>query len=267
MSFGDTIQRALHSVGFHLSRFPPTAVPDRPDLLRLCASLVVAATGRLGVVQVGANDGAINDPVYGILMEYRDHSEVLLIEPQAALLPYLRANYASHPRHEVIQSAVGSEGLLRMYGVSESVWADLDVAYAKDWPVYRAPTGVTSADRRHVENWLSHYWPYWGMRPAPISEFEVPCRPLSALLAASQFNGPVDLLQVDAEGHDDTVLYASDLAGTQPLIIHYEDVNLGPERASRLSDHLRGLGYEELRIGDNVLAIRSAPRFSGLAKQ
>ena len=46
------------------------------------------------MVQVGANDGLLNDPLHSFLMKHRDRTEVLLIEPQTHLLPVLSKNYS-----------------------------------------------------------------------------------------------------------------------------------------------------------------------------
>lgn len=56
---------------------------------------------RLNIVVVGANDGRVNDPIYDFAMKIPDRTNILLIEPNKLLLPYLQNNYSSHPSHQI----------------------------------------------------------------------------------------------------------------------------------------------------------------------
>lgn len=115
---------------------------------------LLAAQGRILVVQVGANDGVVNDPLHEFLMKHRERTEVLLIEPQPYLIPILADNYKDHPAHHIENVAVGERSQLVLYGIDERHWPECVPPYAEGWPQYRAATGVSSADQDHVLRFL-----------------------------------------------------------------------------------------------------------------
>ncbi len=123
----------------------------------------------INIVQVGANDGVINDPLHGFLKAHPAATRVILVEPQAALIPVLRQAYACHPGAVIVQAAVGPVGPLLLHRVRPECWGDLVVPYAAGWPEYRAPTGVTSARRDTVLAWVAQHYrgplPVTGNRP------------------------------------------------------------------------------------------------------
>lgn len=102
---------------------------------------------KLNIVVVGANDGKNNDPIYDFAMSNSGSTSTLLTEPNKPLLPYLESNYSSHPSHKVANCAIGKPGILTLYAIKQSAWASFQPNYAKDWPLYRAPTGITTANR------------------------------------------------------------------------------------------------------------------------
>lgn len=64
----------LHRKGWEVHRIePPPRFPTRTALETAMAALL-AAQGRIRVVQVGANDGVYNDPLHEFLMKHRDWS-------------------------------------------------------------------------------------------------------------------------------------------------------------------------------------------------
>lgn len=125
---------------------------------------VLACRRPLRLVQIGANDGVINNPLYSFVMKHSDRTEILLIEPNVYLLPILAGNYRDHPAHTIAGVAVGGTSSICLYTVASEYWPDCQPPYAKSWPMYRAPTGVTSSDRHHVERWLDE--DYSGHSPA-----------------------------------------------------------------------------------------------------
>jgi hypothetical protein len=70
----------------------------------------------------------------------------------------------------------------------------------------------------------------------------------------------VDLLQVDAEGFDDEVIYNSDIDVTKPHLINFEAASLSADRHERLSKFLSERGYHLTPHGTDTLAIRTSLR-------
>ena len=212
------------------------------------------------IVQVGANDGAINDPIYDFVHRFRDRTRVLLIEPQKNLAGRLQENYMFHRNHTIFTGAIGPKGTLTIYSVKEPFWEHLSVPYAKDWPEFRAPTGRASTDREHVKEWLERYLDDTSKVDEAISVSSVPSIQLAALLNDVGWAEGIDVLQVDAEGADDQVIYNCNLERTRPKIIHFENSHLGEKRYQDLALFLEGLGYEISLQGRDALAIAVAAK-------
>jgi len=110
----------------------------------------LAAKGRMNLVQVGANDGRINDPIHAFVMRNRALTRILLIEPQPEIIPFLKQNYAAHPDAHIHQGAIGPDDNLRLFRVKPALWAAYNPPYMKDAPAYRVPSGFTSSSIAHV---------------------------------------------------------------------------------------------------------------------
>jgi FkbM family methyltransferase len=207
---------------------------------------------QLNIVIVGANDGKTNDPIYNFSMRRSDATNILLIEPNKPLLPYLKSNYSSHPSHQIANCAIGKEGVLTLYSVKQEFWDQFQPAYAKGWPSYRAATGVTSAIRCHLEKALV------GQSLDPDSAIDIlniPAKELRSLLEELKWPTPIDVLQVDAEGYDDVVIYNSNLSHTKPKLIYYESCNLPNEKCNALKQYLSNRQYRIYEVGEDSLAV------------
>jgi hypothetical protein len=103
-------------------------------------------------------------------------TNMLLIEPNKFLLPHLQKSYSSHPSHQIANCAIGQEGMLTLYAVKSNWFDRFQPAYAKGWPQYRAATGITSANKEHVEKALIRE----GINPDDaIESLNVPCQQLA----------------------------------------------------------------------------------------
>lgn len=212
---------------------------------------------RVSLVQVGANDGGVADPVSPIVKTTPEQFRLLLIEPQRSVVGLLSATYADHVDATIATCAVGELGTFSLFTVKPEYWSDCRPPYAKGWPVHRAPTGIASGDRGRVEGWVRRY--YRGpMRPSDVvEELTVQCMPLRDVMAAHHFQQQVDVLVVDAEGFDDVVLRESDLEGLRPAVVFYEHFNLSAERQAALSEELIRLGYRLTQDDQNTCAVHA----------
>lgn len=208
------------------------------------------------IVVVGANDGRINDPIYRTAMRLRHRVEIVLIEPQSAVIPHLRQSYEGHPGATILHAAVGPPGKLELHAVREEYWDKVVLSYGVGWPAYRAPTGITSSDRKAVADWVRAYIP--GVTAAEaIWTQTVACLDLEALLRANGIDWDrIDVLQVDTEGFDDIVLANSGVERLRPSVIHFESKMLPPERLSALTGLLAAQDYVLTPSGADMLAVR-----------
>lgn len=208
------------------------------------------------IVVVGANDGRINDPIYRTAMRLRHRVEIVLIEPQGAVIPHLRQSYEGHPGARILHAAVGPPGTLELHAVRKEYWDRAVLPYGVGWPAYRAPTGITSTDRAAVADWVRAYIPGVTAEDAIWTEI-IPCLDLEALLQANGIDwDSIDVLQVDTEGFDDVVLANSGLERLRPSVIHFESKMLPPDRLAALTGLLAAQDYVLTPSGADTLAVR-----------
>ena len=226
---------------------------------------LLCASQHLRIVVVGANDGKHNDPIYTVVRDFISaHTQMILIEPQTRLHGYIAEHYAFHNDVHILGCAIGGgeeAGTLELHALRPEYWSRAQPDYAKDWPVYRAPTGITSTDRNNVVTWANKHVKRLKDPDAAVESFEVPCRSLLSALFEVGLDTSIDVLQVDAEGFDDIVIYNSDIAQTRPRIVYFEGKTLTAERLAKLKVYLADHGYISLPIGGDVLALGISTQF------
>ena len=84
--------RLGHETGHKATRVPEPEMSHFESCLRV----ILGMKRNVNIVQIGANDGSINDPLYAFASNFSDRSHVILVEPQAYLIPYLEENYRFH---------------------------------------------------------------------------------------------------------------------------------------------------------------------------
>lgn len=195
------------------------------------------------IVQIGANDGRINDPIYEAVMDHRNSTEILLIEPQTEVIPFLIDNYLLHPKCTIVNAAVGPDQDFILYRLKPAFWEVLNKRHLQNAPIYRVPTGFASCMKDHVLNHI------YGNLPASINvseaieELKLPSSSLLEIIKNYQFPINIDLLQVDCEGMDDEVLYCCNLFQTRPEIINFERCHLSVNRFNHLVSYLEKFHY------------------------
>jgi FkbM family methyltransferase len=202
------------------------------------------------VVQVGVCDGVINDPIYDIVTQYKDKTEIVLIEPQTFLIPIIKENYREHPAHHVINCAIGELGQLTMYRLKEGLTDLLQRTYMKNAPSYRVPAGFVSSSYEHVVKHIQGKLPSDVKISDAIEDFSVESKDLKAVLDEVQWQ-EVDVLQVDTEGMDDITLSFCNLETIKPFLINFEHFHLSTERYGILCEYLVALGYKVYRYSQS----------------
>jgi FkbM family methyltransferase len=251
-------KRILEKLGYRLTKIPKSNKGTSSlTTYEMAIIALLSHQETIRIAQVGANDGVLNDPLFNVVRKFASRTEVLLIEPQPALIPHLERNYAFHPAHHVHNGAIGPGDDLTLFTIRQEVWRDIQAPYAAGWPEYRAPTGVTSIYRDHVRRWLSLH--YRGGRPIDdiIEEVVVPSSRLPDLLSAASMGPKIDVLQVDAEGFDDQVIYNCDIDATQPRLINFEAASLSLDAYGNLEKYLGERGYVVSRQDKDNLAVLS----------
>ena len=235
---------------------------DMPTPYCTALKALIGIVHRLNIVVVGANDGKTNDPIYNFTMKQSRKTQVLLIEPNAALLPYLRESYSSHPCHQIANCAIGKDGVLTLYAIKEDWWSTFQPHYAKEWPVYRAATGITSATREHLEASIASH-----LDLDPEQAIHILCVPsntLTTLLTRLNWPTPIDVFQIDTEGHDDSIIYASNLELTRPKLIYFECRHIPPRNVKPLLTYLSSHHYRLYEMDGDALAVDSRKNLSSV---
>ena len=236
------VNRLLEARGLEIKR-KVKAIPSCNTLEAVMQGLI-SSEKVINVVQVGANDGAHGDPIYNLLMENKEFTKALLIEPQPDIIQYLECSYVSHPNVSIYNGAIGKDDHLLLYRIKSELWDSFHAPYLEDAPNYRAPSGLTSANIQHVINAAREYLEDTQIAEDAIEEIRVPSKFLSDLLSDMNFPTKIHLLQVDVEGADDKVIYACNINELKPMVINYEQKHLGSDRKAELENYLFRHGYK-----------------------
>lgn len=229
-------------------------------VLSILLAMKQSCKDKIRIIQVGANDGVTDDPIYHFLMEHKNSTCVMLIEPQEHLSKLLAHNYAEHPSVKIAPCAVGEPGELKLYKIRQ----DLERYYKGI-----IASGVTSTNKEYVENKAKTLLPKKVIRRRAagdrnlIEQFTVPAMTVKQISNTFNFELPIDMLQIDAEGYDDVIIYQANLEYTRPTVINYEVIHLSPTRVAALQSYLESQGYRLFRWSDSdECAISSASMFS-----
>lgn len=168
-------------------------------------------------IQVGANDGRIGDPLFSLVTEYGWRG--ILLEPQRYVYENrLVPNYAGHGglqfENVAMDKQVGQRKLYKL-SFSQERWA----------------TGLASFKKSHLEKHIAEGYIERMIgderNRLPASETEYICSEIvttmtfDALLDKYRIE-KLDLLQMDTEGFDYTLLQLFDFSRLQPSIIQLE---------------------------------------------
>jgi len=205
--------------------------------VKLILALYSARGKGITILQAGACDGTTNDPIYQHLQQIS--SRAILVEPNPYAFERLKQAYAGRANVTLVQAAIGErDGEAHLYRVKSTGQPDAP----GDWALQ-----IASFYREHLE--------LHGKRPEQIEQITVPCRTLSSLLAELGLD-TVDLLQIDAEGFDATIVHMALNMPVLPGCINFEHVHLrGPDRKP-LFDLLQSRGYLVGYDEWNILALQ-----------
>jgi FkbM family methyltransferase len=200
---------------------------------------------RVVFVEVGANDGRRADPLFPHIMD--GGWTGLLIEPLPEAFEALRQSYS------------GVKGLL-----FERVAVSDKAGQTKFFAVKGERSAMSSLSREVI---MRHAATRPDL-PEQIYEIEVPTCRLDELLDRHGFE-TLDVLAVDTEGHDDTVLSTIEIETWAPAVVLFEHVHLSRDGSQALKRRLEALPYTLIWDRHDCMAIRDGalePDVIGLMK-
>jgi FkbM family methyltransferase len=225
--------RLLRKVGLTRA-YEPEALTLNPTLrfdglLSLVAAAHVLEHGEIRFLQVGAFDGEEGDAIVHLIENYPARG--VLVEPQPRVFERLRNRHERRGDLTLVNAAIDSEGGSRPFYLAK----DADVQFA-------------SFDRGHL---LRH-----GLTADEIEAVEVECLTIDDVLDRAGMES-VDLVQVDAEGHDYEILRSINLERLAPKMIRFEHRHFDRSDLTKWVDTLAEHNYRFLTEKLDVLAIRS----------
>lgn len=229
-------QKAIAATPFDVRRSLPETTIKPLDLL---LATYDARGEDIMIVQVGAGDGTTNDPIFDYLA--KGSAKAILIEPNPYAFVRLRRTYAGIPNATLIEAAIAEhDGEAHLYRVKRTNKSDSEVDISLQ---------VSSFFREHL---VKH-----GAKQDMIERIGVPCRTLSSLVR--EFGLPkIDVLQIDAEGFDATVVRMALSLPVPPDCINFEHVHLAPADRQPLFDLLKANDYCLGRDDWNILALQTS---------
>lgn len=216
-----------------------TALPRHkffPTFHRLITGFL--SEGDVTCVQIGANDGLLEDPLYEFT--HRPEFRALLVEPHPRYYRELVGLHADRPNITLANVAVGLK----------SGWADLHyVDYQEGmWPCIK---GVASFNPDYV---LKHADKVPDMATW-LRRISVPTLTFSELLQRYHLAMP-DVVVLDVEGLDGALVQAVLVAGQLPRMILFEHEHLSLAEYTRCRAALEAAGYRLEATKDDTLAYR-----------
>lgn len=201
---------------------------------------------RVRFVQIGAGDGLRSDPVREFIV--RDEWTGILVEPLPSEFLSLQRNYQGIKAgklvfvNAVVTAVTCPE--VSLYTFDEAFLATLSPEERLDF------LRKSSLDVKHVHAFCGS-----DVDPAAIiKEIKAPSLTVSELLADNGQSADLDLLAIDAEGHEGSILRSIDYDALAPTAILFESHHLGSDAAS-LSDFLERVGYLVFGLGGDSVAV------------
>lgn len=214
-----------------------------PPASQLSAVLKAFAAGQPEprFLQIGANDGVTQDPLHDFIVTYRWRG--ILVEPLKHLFERLKRTYARCPGLIFENVAISSrEGMHDFYDVADPAEPEHGLP-----PWY---AGLGSLSRGVV---LSHAGQYPAIR-RNLRVQQVPCITFESLCARHRVDA-LDVIVIDAEGHDFEIITLIDFTRFRPLILIYEHHHLCPADRAACRARLSAEGYEFIEEVLNTICV------------
>lgn len=199
----------------------------------------------LNVVQVGSNDGITGDPLRPYIEPYGWGG--ILIEPVPSLFHKLQKLYYNNPRIRTWSVAIGAcIGITTFYYVPDDIHL-----HVPDLPAWVTQLGSFSKDHitKHCDGKLNDH----------VQSMTINVMTLNDVLEI--MDDPVDLIHIDAEGHDYDILHTIDFTVHKPSAIMFEHYHMTDDQKESVIDLLHSAGYIIARCGhmDTIVVDPSHP--------
>lgn len=194
----------------------------------------------LSFVQVGANDGQRLDPIAQFIGRYAWRG--VMLEPVPVYFEALAARHGSNPRLKLLQAALDvRRGRRAIYRVDPSQVG------LPDWT-----HGLASFDRARIETVAREL----GQPASSVLQTEIDTVTWDDIWTGLA-QRTCDILVMDTEGWDLTLLRTADLGRIRPSLLHFEHACVSSVDRLAFYGDLLALGYEIASDGPDTTAWRA----------
>lgn len=215
-------------MGLRISRPGPYGIFDFESFLQ--RYLIV--NKKLFFIQIGANDGVMNDPIYKFNAKNYELISGYVIEPLKDIFQNLEKNYRKFPQITALNLGIhNTESEISLYRVKSE--------YLSEVPEFARGIASVNPDHWKKSNLVidAHY----------ITEEKINCISFSQLIKNYHIDS-IDLLVIDTEGYDYEILMEMDLNTIRPKIIRFEhgirDGVMSEIQFSQVCSKLNDFGYQ-----------------------
>lgn len=237
------IRHLLLKYKLRISRIGPYSIFDFESFLY--RHLAVHKT--LTFLQIGANDGIMNDPVYQFNVANRDVVSGFVLEPLPDIFEKLAENYRSCPGIKPVNLAIHATQ-------SEMVLHRVKPERAAEVPAFAR--GIASFDAGH--------WKKTTLVPSAdfMEQVKVKCVSFADFIKSNAID-KLDLLLLDTEGYDYEILMSIDFTNIKPRIIRFEhgvrDKVMSFDQFMHVCNYLNSYGYQIVAESYDVTAYLLEP--------
>jgi FkbM family methyltransferase len=219
-------------LGIQRCHTPPLLVRAPELLVRSALPLVVAnellSNPSLTFLQIGAFDGKGDDDLHELIVHYKLRG--ILVEPQPDAFKRLAETYRNDLQVKLVQAAIAETEETR--------------------ELYCRRGAASMAASFHRDHLRRH-----GIPDDEIVTQQVACHTVQSVLRAAGFES-VDLIQIDAEGHDWPIIRSINFTRMRPAIMRFEYRNMSSHDADDCLLHLARHGYRFLIEQRDIIALR-----------
>lgn len=224
----------------------------RPDTIEVYLDKYSREHKPVTFLQVGANDGFINDPLHKFIK--RDNWNGVLLEPLPDVFnDFLVKLHRKRPGIMAINAALDQNDgtrLLYKLSISKERWATGLSSFNRELLVKKLRDGSMKKNLQRQGIALPD-----NKDDCIISDEVATISP--ATLLKKFDGGDLDLLAIDTEGFDYEILKMLDLNRIAPEVIIYEEAVFDEKTAKECRDYLKSHGYSCQSIKRDVLAIKN----------
>jgi len=208
------------------------------------------------LIQVGANDGKAGDPLFHFISENKNKIKAVFFEPQVGPFKKLINRYSDHKNFYFINKAVGIEGQFPFYSLNGRFRKDFGRLIKKNYFGGISSLCINNLISRFKKYKNFDYKKHISVETLQVSNILKEIK-INLKNKSHNFLKNIHLLQIDAEGYDDIIIYSCNLDILKPVLINFEHKNLSSAKKIKLHKYLQSNNYDIFSYpGSDTLAVR-----------